>query len=283
MGCYMYSLDVSKVISCSMFGRMRQNNGWESEIPRRVNKNIFVFMIKGNASFYIEDNHFDISEGDILIIPAETLYCARTETFCEYFFFHFSGEIKKTDVAPAFSSLNNCFSFSLQECDHDRIFFNLKSSDKAVFERIYSAIINCIEYRSYSTYSGRLLVDTEILKIMLMLGEITEKTHNNMPSVLQKMIIYIKKNLTNPLSLSVVSSGCCVSAPYASRIFKKYLNMTATEYINSEKMYYACELIKNTSMNISEIADYLGYCDVFYFSKLFKKKFGKSPSVFNPK
>ena len=34
--------------------------------------------------------------------------------------------------------------------------------------------------------------------------------------------------------------------------------MTASEYINSEKLYYACELIKNTNMNISEIADYLG-------------------------
>lgn len=54
--------------------------------------------------------------------------------------------------------------------------------------------------------------------------------------------------------------------------------MTVTEYINNEKLYYACELIRNTSMNISEIADYLGYSDVFYFSKLFKKKFGISPS-----
>ena len=115
---------------------------------------------------------------------------------------------------------------------------------------------------------------------MFVLGEIVERAHNNIPTVVRKMIIYIKKNLTKPLSLSEISSQCAVSAPYASRIFKKYMNMTVTEYINSEKLYYACELIVNTSMNISEIADYLGYCDVFYFSKLFTKKFGKSPSKY---
>ena len=113
---------------------------------------------------------------------------------------------------------------------------------------------------------------------MFLLAEIAEQSRNNKSAVVKKMIIYIKKNLTKPLSLSEISSECSVSAPYASRIFKKYMNMTVTEYINNEKLYYACELILNTSMNISEIADYLGYSDVFYFSKLFKKKFGISPS-----
>lgn len=276
----MYSLDISKVISCSMFGRMRQTNGWEIESPRAINENLFVFMIEGTALFCIEDNYYDIAAGDILVIPAKSLYYAKTENSCEYFFFHFSGKIEKIDAEPIFSSINSSFSFNLQECKHEHIFFNLKSSNKAIFDKIYTAIINCIEYRSYSTQSGRLLFDTEFLKIMLLLGEITEKTHKHMPLVLERMIIYIKKNLTKPLTLSEVSSACSVSVPYASSIFKKHLNMTATEYINREKLYYACELMRNTSMHIGEIADYLGYCDVFYFSKLFKKEFGKSPSKF---
>ncbi|MDD6735970.1 MAG: AraC family transcriptional regulator, partial [Clostridiales bacterium] len=270
----MYSLDVSERISCSMFGRMRQTNGWKSKSPRSIDKNLFVFMIEGNALFRIEELNYDMKAGDILIIPAKTVYFANTESSCEYFFFHFSGEIKKTDSMPTFSIPNNSFSFVLPERTHNHIFFNLKTSDKTSFDKIYTSIINCLEYRSYSTYSGRLLIDTEFFKIMLMLGELMEKMHNRMPTVLEKMIIYIKKNLTKPISLSDVSSQCSISAPYAARLFKKYLNMTATEYINGEKLYYACELIKNTSMNMSEIANYLGYCDVFYFSKLFKRKFG---------
>lgn len=276
----MYSLDISKIISCSMFGRMKQTNGWETELPRKVNANIFVFIIGGNASFCIENNYYDVSAGDILIIPANILYSARTNNFCEYYFFHFSGEIKKADILPDLNVINNSFSFYLQNCRREQIYFDLKSSDKIAFDKIYAEIINCIEYRSYSTYCGRLLIDTEFLKIMLILGEIAEKKHIYIPYTLEKMIIYIRKNLTKPIGLSDVSSQCSVSSPYAARLFKKHLNMTATEYINGEKLFYACELIKNTSMNISEVADYLGYCDVFYFSRLFKRKFGKSPSKY---
>ena len=63
-----------------------------------------------------------------------------------------------------------------------------------------------MEYRSYSTQSGRLLLDAEFSKIMFLLGGIVERAHNNIPTVVKKMIIYIKKNLTKPLSLSEISS-----------------------------------------------------------------------------
>ena len=63
----------------------------------------------------------------------------------------------------------------------------------------------------------------------------------------------------------------------------KHLNMTVTEYINSEKMYYACELIQSTPLNLSQISTHLGYSDVSYFSRIFKKKFGKAPSKLFPK
>jgi len=276
----LYSLDISNKMSCSMFGRMKQTNGWKPNYPRSIDKNLFIFVIDGEATFCIEKTVYEVSTGDILIIPSETIYIAKTEDFCDYFFFHFSGKINKTDTTPDFSIINYSFSFSLQEFKHKYIYFNLKTSNNDVYNRVYTAIINCMEYRSYFTQSGKLLLDAEFSKIMFLLGEVVEKAHNNIPTVVKKMIIYIKKNLTKPLSLSDISSQCSISAPYASLIFRKYMNMTVTEYINSEKLYYACELIRNTSMNISEIADYLGYCDVFYFSKLFKKKFGKSPSKY---
>ena len=261
-----------------MFGRMKQSHGWESNSPRIIGENLFVFVIDGNATFDIEGTIYEVSIGDILIIPAETWYSAITKDICEYFFFHFSGKIDKVDTMPAFSTINNSFSFYMQKLEHECIYFNLKNSNKDVFDKVYTSIINCMEYRSYSTQSGRLLFDAEFSKIMFLLGEIAEQSRNNKSAVVKKMIIYIKKNLTKPLSLSGISSECSISVPYASRIFKKHMNMTVTEYINNEKLYYACELIRNTSMNISEIADYLGYSDVFYFSKLFKKKFGISPS-----
>ena len=276
----MYLFDVSEIISCSMFGRMKQSNGWETKTPRAIRENLFIFMIDGSARFYIDGCYYEISAGDILIIPAQTVYQAITETTCEYFFFHFSGKIQKCDKPHSISNMNHKFSFHLSECIHDQIFFDLKIRDDSVFNKIYASIISCIEYNSSMSHTERLLMDTEFLKIMLLVGTVAEKSTSQLPATLKKMIVYIKKNLTNSISLSDVCAFCSVSAPYAARLFKQNLNMTASEYINSEKLYFACELIQNTSMNISEISDYLGYSDVFYFSKLFKKKFGKAPTKY---
>jgi AraC-like DNA-binding protein len=76
--------------------------------------------------------------------------------------------------------------------------------------------------------------------------------------------------------------ACEISESYAERLFKKHFGITATEYIHNEKLYYACELLRNTGLNISAIADYLGYTDVFYFSRRFKRKFGVSPTKMFP-
>lgn len=276
----MYELNISETITCSMFGRMRQTQGWETTEKRYAPSNIFVFMINGKAEFNIENKKVEIENGDILIIPKGTIYNARTEDFCEYYFFHFSGHITKDENKSEYIT-NTAFSFNLTECKHDYVYFESKTSNKDVYNKIYKCIINCIECISVRTRTGRIMTDVEFLKIMLILGDAYENKNYELPPVLEKMIAYIRTNLTKPLSLKDISSYCEISASYAARLFKKHLNISASSYINGEKLRYSCELMKNTNMNITEISDYLGYCDVYYFSRLFKRKFGVSPSQYH--
>ena len=276
----MYSLDISTMINCTMFGRMKQTNGWEYDGIKTLKVNLFVFMLSGSATFTINNKPHNVSAGDILIIPKNSVYKGRTDDFCEYFFFHFSGEPVKVDAPVSIPALNSTFSFLLTEPEHHYVYFEQITRNKTAFDKIYSCIINCVEYQSRKTHASRLLIDVEFSKIMLILCESLEKTHDTIPPIIEKMCAYIRKNITKNLTLSEISSECSVSTPYACRIFKKHTNMTIKEYINNTKLLYALELIQCTSMNISEISDYLGYCDVFYFSKLFKNKFGKSPKQF---
>lgn len=273
----MYSLNLSEYITCYRFGRMRQKNGWETLEERKLPVNLFVFVSSGTAVFTIETKPYAVTAGDVLIIPANTVYSAITEDCCEYFFFHFSGVIKEDTISPPSSNPQVPFSFDLPANSQKTIFFELKTSDAAAYEKIHNCIMSCMEYRFNLNYINRLLIDTEFYKIMLILGGVMEKGASVFPATLEKMLRYIEINLTKPLSLIDLCNYCGISAPYASRLFKKYLNITATEYINNKKLFYACELIRNTNMNINEISAYLGYSDVSYFSKIFKKRFGKSP------
>lgn len=276
----MYSLDISESISCSMFGRVKQRTGWQTQTPRMIDKNLFIFMIDGSALFSLDDCCYEISAGNIFIIPAQTIYRAHTDTSCEYYFFHFSGKIKKNENPLCLPKMERNYSFHLSERKNNQIFFNLKTDNISVFKKIHSSIISCVKYKSGLFPTERLLLDAEFLKILLLIGINTEKSIFPLPLTLRKMMSYIQNNLTSKLSLSGICADCSVSAPYASRLFKQYLNITASEYINNEKLHYACELLQNTNMKINEISDYLGYNDVFYFSKLFKRKFGESPSKY---
>ena len=275
----MYSLDISQPIHCYRFGRMKQKTGWEHPGFRSIAHNLFVFLIAGAADFHVNGNNHPVTAGDVLIIPANTRYKAHTDTFCEYYFFHFDGCIRESEF-PDRPPLPRRFSFDLPAIADEHIYFPPQLAAGQDLRRIYNSIITCTELHARGTHTGRRMLECEFLKILLTLADITEARHqaNTLPATLDRIIVYIKKNLTQPIGLDDICKNCQISASYAGRLFKKHLHTTVTEYINNEKLYYACELMRDTGMNLTEIADYLGYCDVFYFSKRFKRKFGKSPS-----
>ena len=56
--------------------------------------------------------------------------------------------------------------------------------------------------------------------------------------------------------------------------------MSAITFINNLKLTHTAELLKNSNLNVTEIAKYLGFSDCFYFSRLFKRKFLESPTSY---
>ncbi|WBX74338.1 helix-turn-helix transcriptional regulator [Tenacibaculum pacificus] len=87
-------------------------------------------------------------------------------------------------------------------------------------------------------------------------------------------IKYIKENLTkNDLSLDKISEKACMSKSHFFKKFKSTLGVTPIDYINSEKIKFAKQLIKNNpNQNISDIAYKTGFNNVTYFNRIFKKR-----------
>ena len=275
----MYSFDTSVMPHCTRFGRMKQKNGWEQLDFRRNEQNLLVFLIHGQAEFVVEGKQHLLQEGDVLIVPTGASYRAYTEDFCEYYFYRFDGKMEKTD-RPVFPMTYENFSFELPPLADSRIFLSDQTQTGQDFQRVYSSALACAEYHARGSAVGQRLLECEFLKILLTLADVAEREAGmqHHPTALSRMMVYIKKNLTKPITPPEICAYCGISASYGARLFRKHMNMTMTEYINSEKLSYAWELMCNTSLKLTEIADYLGYCDVYYFSRRFKRKFGKSPN-----
>ena len=92
---------------------------------------------------------------------------------------------------------------------------------------------------------------------------------------------YLEANFTNPnLTFQDVVDHVAMSSSHFSTLFSQTTGMTFTKYLIELRMSKARELLFNTSMRSSEIAYAVGYNDPHYFSYLFKKCSGVTPSEF---
>lgn len=93
-------------------------------------------------------------------------------------------------------------------------------------------------------------------------------------------IFYITKNLYNNISLNDICEALHFSPSYLSRLFKKEMNLTISEFITQEKIEEAKRLLIGSNHTLLEISNLLHFSDQSYFTKSFKKVTGMTPKVY---
>ena len=95
-----------------------------------------------------------------------------------------------------------------------------------------------------------------------------------------KAIQYIQTHYKENLSLDSVAKEIDLSSPYLSSLFSRILGTTFINYVQSVRIQKAKELLCSTTMKVYEIAYSIGYDDEKYFSQVFRKTEGITPSQF---
>lgn len=93
------------------------------------------------------------------------------------------------------------------------------------------------------------------------------------------IIEYINTHSFETLSLQEVADIFNKSPAYISTIFKKYTNTGFSEYVRTAKLAYAKKLLSE-GKKVKDVSDQLGFSDPYYFSRIFKKTEGISPSEY---
>ena len=82
------------------------------------------------------------------------------------------------------------------------------------------------------------------------------------------------------LTLERVAKHLYVSLAHASRLFKKLVGKTFSDYVREVRLRHACRLLKETSLSVEEIVGKCGLCDVPTFYRIFKKQFNTTPKQY---
>lgn len=111
--------------------------------------------------------------------------------------------------------------------------------------------------------------------------ELNERNSNMDSTIINDVITYMRNNIDSQMSLNSVAEYFGMSTGHLSRLFKTKAGINFSDFIINIKFETAAALlIEQPHLRIAELAEELGYSNIPYFTKLFKTKYGMTPTQY---
>ena len=130
---------------------------------------------------------------------------------------------------------------------------------------------------------GNILVLTEsvVLYTLSFLGQSESEEKLCVNPRFDAILEYIRNNFADPeLSISKVADIFGFNKKYISALFVKNLDVKFTDYLAKIRIDHAVDILRREKLSVSDLAERCGFADPFYFSKVFKRITGVSPSQY---
>jgi len=241
--------------------------------PRQIEFYHLTFILKGRITYIVDGVKYELHENDALLLrPGTMRERIRSTEHAHIVIFNFFPFNDKAPVTNLYmkQAVNQQIKSLL--ATYPYTFF---SSSKTSQVPKNDPKMNCVDDKGFDMDKENNILPNILNCILIELfNSLNHKTKN--AHVISAMR-YINENIRKPLSLNDVSEAIHLSKEYTSKIFKKEMNQTISEYINEQKMLIAKEMLYNNDLSLREISLQLGYDNYGYFSRVFKKHFSISP------
>lgn len=232
-----------------------------------------IIVKKGRLKLILDGKSFYVNEGESAFISGGVVHGGIPEE-CEYYCIVF-------DLASLFKDVALC-SKSVA------IFLTNADCFTGVYgaERKQSAIMREILYSMQNRDNG---YDLNVIGLLWkLLGAFVsepvisegEQINKSQRQKLKDVLSYIRKNIDKNITLEELAQVSGMSPRYFCRVFKSMTGRTPIEYVNYYRIETASQMLITTGESVTDIALNCGFNDMSYFSKMFKKLKGISPSKF---
>ena len=139
-------------------------------------------------------------------------------------------------------------------------------------KRIFELLI-----RNFRT-GDEMLALGNLLRLVSLLSFNGQKPQKEAEKLIFKEAEFISNHYTDDVDFDACALRCGLSRSRFTHLFTKVVGNSPLQYQQQLRLEQACELLRSSSLSVNEISDTVGFKDALYFSRLFKKRTGTSPS-----
>ncbi len=296
-----FRINLNEVLKVVLLGK-------ETLIPPRLHYSRYVteyvlyVIVKGSLKLNVNNDTVVLKSGDVYLFQKGDSQEPLESSFCEYFYVHFqSDSVCEMELEAAeYTELlrkkhEKCIrtdSFSSKCYDFLNVLIRQEThiSSDTLLESITDALQNSILTTECKSPQRRFEISNAVALIFLKLESTTMQKANRSEQnlertydVTRKIAAYIEQHYAEPLSSQNIEQEFFLTFDYANRIFRKVMGCSIMKYHNIVRIQYAKAKMRATNMPIKEIAMEVGFENVHYFSRIFKKTEGLSPSEYKRK
>ncbi|MDF2540301.1 MAG: hypothetical protein K0S47_19 [Herbinix sp.] len=192
--------------------------------------------------------------------------------------------LQKATAYDYFVLLMNLLSPLNDETKRNRILeiLVLANQAKRIDEMVDHDFIHYISLaQELSAVSGKELEEWAYRTFILITGHVASKnTINYTNKIVTATREYLEAHYTEDISLENVAEQVNISPQYFSKLIKKTTGFNFVDWLSMLRVRKAKELLSNSNLTVKEVCFLVGYKDPNYFSRIFKKRLGITPSEF---
>lgn len=229
------------------------------EVDDRLD-NAFLIRIEGGRLYDFQNKRIIANTGELVFVPKGSSYASKALSDSSvYLAISFNADFMQP-VQPACYSLENYY---------ETEFITNKFAD------LWNLGTQADKYQCMSLFYSLLSYLSSV--------EIDTDLDNNKLKMIDPAVEYLKEHIYDgKLTTEKLHRVCGISNTYFRQIFIERFGTTPKNYILSKRLSHAKAIITSGDFNtISEVALSIGFNDPLYFSKVFKKTYGISPSEIN--
>lgn len=274
-------IDSNKILSNGKIIDIRPHTRF-IHFPKHTHNYIEItYMVNGKTTHYIDDEKIELKKGDLLFLnqhaTQEILICDKDDIAVNFIilpeFFNETFTMLGQEENALRSFIISCL--TKNNTGSNYLYYN--SEDNIPIQNLLENLIwNLLEDEPNKRSINQLTM--ALLFINLINHSDKIKTSNNSfeQSITLKMLSYIDTHYPDA-SLSDFSIQNGFDVYTLSRIIKKQTGLTFKKILEDKRLNQACFLLNNTPLTIKEIALNVGYENISFFYRLFKRNYGISP------